>query len=124
MSEWGAKAGHEQLWNYIKCSNICVIVIPGAEREKRQEIFGKIMAENFLKLLLRSPAPVQKLMCNFSGLTIDYCKGFIQQASQGKAALPTSDLMNSQCTVVSKGLAVRTHSGPCDWPCSYAHLHL
>lgn len=46
MLAWGAKTGVElffqQLWNYIKCSNICVIIVPEAEREQRgEEIFGK-----------------------------------------------------------------------------------
>lgn len=82
------------------------------------------MAENFLELMLRNRAPVQKLTCDFLGLTIDNCKDFTRQASQSKAALPTPDSMNSRCTIVSKGLKVRTHSGPYNWPCFYAHLYL
>lgn len=37
MSAWEKKQDIQQLWNYIKYPNICVIVIPGAEREKGEK---------------------------------------------------------------------------------------
>ena len=37
------------LWDNIKHTNICIIGVPGEEREKRLEnMFDEIMAENFL----------------------------------------------------------------------------
>ena len=40
------------LWDNIKCSNICIIGVPkGEEREKEPEkIFEEIIAENFLNI--------------------------------------------------------------------------
>ena len=40
------------LWNNIKCTNICIIVVlEGKERQKETEnIFEDITAENFLNL--------------------------------------------------------------------------
>ena len=40
------------LWDNIKCSNICIIGVPkGEEREKEPEkIFEEIIAENFLNM--------------------------------------------------------------------------
>ena len=36
------------LWDNIKCTNICIIGVPGEERKKGPEkIFEEIIAENF-----------------------------------------------------------------------------
>lgn len=51
----------------------------------------------------RCPTPGQKPMCDLSGLTVGNYKEFTKQVSQGKTALPTSDLMNSQCIIVYEG---------------------
>lgn len=44
MSVWGEKSEILKLWNYVKCSNICLIVILEDRKGKK---YGKIMSENF-----------------------------------------------------------------------------
>ena len=37
-----------QLWDNVKCTNICIIGVPGEEKEKgREKIFQEIIAKNF-----------------------------------------------------------------------------
>lgn len=52
---------------------------------------------------MRSPAPGQNSMCDFSGLIVGNYKGFTWQTSQGKASLSTPDLVDKQQTAVSEG---------------------
>ena len=44
------EGNQRDLWDNIKCSNICIVGIPeGEERHKEPEkIFGEIIVENFL----------------------------------------------------------------------------
>ena len=44
------EGNQRDLWDNIKCSNICIVGIPeGEERQKEPEkIFGEIIVENFL----------------------------------------------------------------------------
>ena len=50
------------LWNNIKCTNICIIgIIEGEEREKKEDnIFEDIIAENFPNLWKETDIQVQE----------------------------------------------------------------